>query len=396
VRDPESLANRRLLVAFLVMLLVSGIGNAFPVFFPPLLAEFGGSRAATASTVTLMWLTGAALAPVAGVLLVRWGPRRVVAIGLAAVAAGLAIGATARTLAVFTLAVGLGSGVGVGLTGMVTQAAVIADTYVRRRGFATGIAFSGSMAGYALGAPLQLAISHLGWRSTLAFYVGAMLVLLPVAFAAYPARLGAVTAAVDERRVLHTVRSPAFAMLAVVFFVPPLVGYLATVQHTLYLTARGFSAEQAALFLLVGGVLSAAGRALAGLVSDRIGAPATGLVSYSVSLAGMLCLLAMEIRPATVFVYGYVLLVFLPLGSRATIVAILVTRIASPRRYALVYGLLSLGNSLGAGAGPLLSGLLYDRTGSYLIIFAVATALLGLGLLSLVAFLRLTRQPAWS
>ena len=33
---------------------------------------------------------------------------------------------------------------------MVTQAAVIADTYARRRGFATGIAFSGSMAGYVL------------------------------------------------------------------------------------------------------------------------------------------------------------------------------------------------------------------------------------------------------
>lgn len=33
------------MVAFLTMLLVSGIGNTFPVFFPPLLAEFGGSRA---------------------------------------------------------------------------------------------------------------------------------------------------------------------------------------------------------------------------------------------------------------------------------------------------------------------------------------------------------------
>ena len=50
----ESLASARLWLAFLTMLLVSGIANTFPVFFPPLFEEFGGSRAATASTVTLL------------------------------------------------------------------------------------------------------------------------------------------------------------------------------------------------------------------------------------------------------------------------------------------------------------------------------------------------------
>ena len=64
------------------MLFVSGIGNTFPVFFPPLLAEFGGSRAATALAVTLMWTFGAVLAPLAGYLVDRWSPRAL--IGLAA------------------------------------------------------------------------------------------------------------------------------------------------------------------------------------------------------------------------------------------------------------------------------------------------------------------------
>ena len=41
----ERLLTPRLAVAFVTMLLVSGIGNTFPVFFPSLLAEFGGSRA---------------------------------------------------------------------------------------------------------------------------------------------------------------------------------------------------------------------------------------------------------------------------------------------------------------------------------------------------------------
>lgn len=54
-RDPETLANPRLWLAFASMLFVSGITNVFPVFFPALLAEFGGSRGATAFTVSLCW-----------------------------------------------------------------------------------------------------------------------------------------------------------------------------------------------------------------------------------------------------------------------------------------------------------------------------------------------------
>ena len=80
------------------MLLVSGIGNTFPVFFPPLLHEFGGSRAATALAVTLIWVGGAMLAPVAGHLVDRWSPRALVVVGLLATAAGLTVAALAPTL----------------------------------------------------------------------------------------------------------------------------------------------------------------------------------------------------------------------------------------------------------------------------------------------------------
>ena len=94
----ERLASPLLGLAFAIMMLVGGIGNSFPVFFPPLLAEFGGSRAATALTVTLMWTGGALLGPVAGYLIGRSDPRRVVSVGLAVSALGLVMGALAPTL----------------------------------------------------------------------------------------------------------------------------------------------------------------------------------------------------------------------------------------------------------------------------------------------------------
>jgi cyanate permease len=56
----------------------------------------------------------------------------------------------------------------------------------------------------------------------------------------------------------------------------------------------------------------------------------------------------------------------------------------------MVFGLLGIGNSLGAGLGPVLSGAIYDRTRSYTAIYLVATALLLLALGGLVAFIRMT------
>ena len=393
--ERESLVSPRLWLAFAVMLLVSGIGNTFPVFFPPLLEEFGGSRAGTALAVSLIWLGSALLGPVAGYVVDRWSPRGLVVAGLLATAAGLAVAASAPTLRVFTLALGIGAGVGVGLTGMVTQASVIAARYRRRRGLATGIAFAGSMAGYVMATPAHWVIARFGWRAGLAAYAVAILAVVPWIWLAYPRRLGTGAGVTPARAgpMSTLVRRPAFWALVVLFTIAPHVGYLATVQHAVYFAELGYPAWEASLMLLIGGVLSTAGRALAGLVSDRIGAGATGFLSFGLTLAGTLCLLGLEWWPARALAYAYVVFLFLPIGTRATIVSMLVPRIAAPGAFGRVFGWLTVGNSLGAGAGPLVSGALYDATGSYTLIYVTATLLVTLALTALTLFVRWTSSP---
>ena len=393
--ERESLASARLWLAFATMLFVSGIGNTFPVFFPPLLQEFGGSRAATALTVTLMWTAGAALGPVAGYLVDCWSPRALIAVGLGAAAVGLAVAALAPTLTVFSLGLGLGVGVGVGLTGMVPQAAVIAADYRRRRGVATGIAFAGSMAGYVMATPAHWVITNLGWRTAVGAYAIATLALMPCVWRVYPRRLGAGVgvATVGTGSVGALARKPTFWALAVFFTIAPHVGLLATLQHAVYFGTLGYPAWEASLMLLIGGVLSTSGRALAGLVADRIGAPATGFLSFGLTLAGTLCLLGLEFWPARALAYGYVAFLFLPIGTRATIVSMLVPRIAPPGKFGTVFGWLSVGNSLGAATGPLLSGALYDLTRSYLVIYATAATLVTIAIIALAIFVRGTSAP---
>jgi MFS family permease len=390
VPGPESLASPRLWLAFATMLLVGGLANAFPVLLPPLLAEFGGSRAAAGSAMSIFWIGSAVFVPVAGRLIDRGDPRLVIGGGLLAAALGTAGAALAPTLPLFAVALGVGGGIGAGLTGFVAQAAVIAETYRERRGFATGIAFSGSMVGYALATPAHWAITTVGWRWTLLTWTFALVVLLPFVFQYYPARLGprTATASVDGRGVADVVRSVPFWALAVVFTIPPFAGYLMTLHHQLYFTSHGFTPGVAASMLLVGGMLSTVGRALAGLVSDRLGAPTAGIVSWLFSLGGAAALIAFEILRVPALAWLYLFCVFLPMGSRATIVSVLALRISPPGRYGSVFGLLAIGNSLGSALGPFLSGTMYDVTGRYLPIFVTAAVVILIAMAALVVFLR--------
>jgi predicted MFS family arabinose efflux permease len=400
-RPAESLANPRLWLAFTTMLLISGFPNVFVLFLPALLAEFHASRATTALPMSFMWLGGAALGPVAGWLVARRNPRLVVIVGLLAAATGLGAGIAAPTMPILAASVGIAGGVGVGLTSLSTQATLLADTYNRRRGVAMGIAFSGSMAAYVLGPITQCAINSFGWRGAFICHAAALLALIPVAWYVLPARLGghapaagAGRAAAGEKALGHIVLSIPFWSLLVVFSVPPLFGYLATTQHALYFPARGISPAEASVMLGAGGLLASSGRVLAGMLADRVGAPVAGLVSFSVSTIGVLCLLAMETWPSRIFAYGYVLFLFLPLGSRATIVSVLLGRITGPRNYGPVFGLLGIGNSLGAAAGPWLSGAIFDRTHSYLTLYFTTLAFAAAGLTALVVFLFAARQPS--
>lgn len=82
------------------------------------------------------------------------------------------------------------------------------------------------------------------------------------------------------------------------------------------------------------------------------------------------------------------------MGSRATIVSVLVTRVTPPAHYGVIFGLIGIGNNLGAAVGPALSGGLHDWTGSYLVVYLAAAGVLLVGVVALAWFARLTSRPA--
>src|SRR5881409_2079122 len=153
-------------IAFVTMGVGVNARTAFSLFFPPILDEFGWPRGLTAGAFSFGFLASAVLGPVLGRLIDRRGPRSVMLLGVAMVGAGLALAplVTAPWHLYMTLGVLVAGGtVCLGYTG---HALFLANWFVRRRGLAIGIAFSGVGVGSIVILPwLQRLIAGAGWRT---------------------------------------------------------------------------------------------------------------------------------------------------------------------------------------------------------------------------------------
>jgi MFS family permease len=153
-----------------VVFVTMGVGvnarTAFSLLFPPILDEFGWERGVTAGAFSFGFLVSAALSPSLGRLMDRRGPRVVIEMGVLLIGAGLLLATlVTRPWHLYaTLGVMVGGGsVCLGYTG---QSLFLPNWFVRRRGLAMSLAFSGVGVGSVILLPwVQALIGRSGWRS---------------------------------------------------------------------------------------------------------------------------------------------------------------------------------------------------------------------------------------
>jgi len=153
-------------VAFVTMGIGVNTRTAFSLLFPPILAEFGWDRAVTAGAFSVGFLVATAYVPFLGMAMDRYGPRVVIPIGIAITSLGLAL--APLTTRPWHLHVTLGALVGGGSIFMtyIGHSLFLPHWFVRRRGLAVGIAFSGVGIGSMLLFPwLGRLIEASGWRA---------------------------------------------------------------------------------------------------------------------------------------------------------------------------------------------------------------------------------------
>jgi MFS family permease len=386
-------------IGFLTMAVGVNARTAFSLLFPPILHDFGGDSGVTAGIFSFGFLVSAVVTPFVGRLMDRRGPRPVVELGILAIAAGLLLAPLARAPWQLYLSLGALVGGGVNCLAYTGQSLYLTNWFVRRRGLALSIAFSGVGLGSVTLLPwFQSVIAHGGWRAA-CWALGLVVLLLlappnlllrhrPEDIGLVPDGTEAKTPAsdrsasvVDPRwaaidwtlaRALGTTR---FWWIATGYFCGLFVWYAVQVHQTEYLIDIGFSPDTAAWALGAVGLVAVPGQIALGHLSDRIGREWVWAIGNGGFVLCCLTLIALRNHPLTTLLYLMVAAQgFLGYGLTSVMGAI-PAEIFEGRNFGSIFGTVMVAAILGGAAGPWVTGVLHDRFDTYLPAFSLAIVL---------------------
>jgi MFS family permease len=395
-------------VAFITMAIGVNARTAFSLLLPPIVDEFGWDRGATAAAFSFGFILAAVLSPLLGRWMDRFGPRLVIEAGVACVALGLYaaryIAAPWQLYATLGVLVGAGS-VCLSYTG---QACYLPNWFVRRRGLAMSVAFSGVGAGSIVLFPaLQGLIDAFGWRSACsALAIVVLVVLVPLNLllrrrpqelglhpdgdATAPPRPAAQTApSGDDWTLRMAIRTPIFWWMSLAYSSGLYAWYAVQVHQTRYLVEIGFSGQYAAWALGFVSLAGVPGQIALGHLSDRVGREWVWIIGQVGFIICYASLLALQHSPLPALLWLMVLAQgFIGYGLTSVVGAIPAEHFHG-RHFGAIFGAI-MGIGIAGGAlGPWATGLAYDWSGSYTPGFAAA---LGCCLVSMIA-IWLIRRP---
>ncbi len=389
---------------FFALAISYGVYYTFSIFYVALLEEFGWSRAATAGVFSVFVIIVAAGGAVAGALIDRFGPGRVVPTGGVLLALGLVATSRVTELRQFYLYFGLICGLGLSWAGWVPCVTLSNRWFSAKRGVALGVASAGIGFGTVAVVPFtQYLISSIGWRS--AYLALAAMSLLIVPQAAYllkgrPEELGlradgivgdgkAVSqtkpaakpmVVVDQKWALRpwTVATAAatsrFWLMAGTFGLGVLTNQMLWVHQAAYLVDGGFDKMLAASTVGLAGLASMPAKVMWGTLGDRIGRELTYSIGVTTMVVAIILLVLTRTYPAVwmvllfavAFAFGYA--VTAPIGPVAA------ADIFGGRNFGSIFGVINLATGFGSAAGAWFAGYVFDVTGSYVAAFIAAGA----------------------
>jgi len=374
-------------VAFLIMMIMWGTFYSFGIFFEPILAEFGWSRAVTSGAFSLSMVLTGFFAIVAGKLNDRFGPRIVMT------GCGLFLGAgyllMSRIDAIWQLYLFYGLIIGIGSGGsFVPLASTVSRWFFRKRGLMTGIIAAGIGFGTMIMPPLaSWLISIYGWRASYMIMAGVASVLI-ISAAQFlrrdPGQVGMVPygeSRVREDRpgvtaggfslaeALHTRQYWLFcSTLFCSWF-----GISIILAHVvIHATGLGVSAASAANILAIVGVGGVVGRIVMGGVADKIGNKSAIIAGFVLmSVAFLILLVAREV--AVFYLYAFVF--GFAYGAVSTLESPMVAELFGLSSHGTIFGAIFFSDSVGGAIGAVLGGRIFDITGSYQSAFITCAAL---------------------
>lgn len=349
--------------------LAMGLRQSFGLFLAPMTAAHAWSASGFAFAIALQVLVNGITQPIWGQVADRIGGRRVILAGALLQLLGVLGMALSEGLPLFTVFAGLVVGTAVSAAGMpVIMASLTRLLPEAQRGRATGLGTAGSSLGQFLVVPIvQFGITGLGWQAALVAVALASLLMAPLALPLNDRPAPKAAVAVAEQTAMEALRlagrTPSFWYLFLGFFVCGLhVSFLAIHLPGFVASCHLPAAVGAGAISLIG-LFNIAGALGAGELSSRWRRRELLVAIYALRGVLMAGFLLVEKTTASVLVFSAVM-GLLWLSTVPPTVA-LCARNFGTRWLATVFGLVFLGHQIGGFTGAWLGGLVFDRTGSY-------------------------------
>jgi MFS family permease len=379
-------------ICFSIQALGIGVYIAFGVFFNPLMAEFGWSRAAISGAASLAFFTMGVCGVIIGRLNDRFGPRLLMSVTALCLGLGCVLMARLSSLAELYLCYGLILGFGLSSIDVIALTTV-ARWFAHRRGVMTGIVKVGTGAGqFTIPLFASWLILHYGWRRGFVI-IGILIAVILVVMAQFlrrdpgavgldlPRSSAAKTPRSDEGLSLgHAARTFQFWTICLTYLL--LVFGLMTIMLHIVPHARdlGISSLPAASVLSAIGGVSMLGRLLSGLAIDRRGSKRVMSACFLLLLSSLVWL---QFADGLWMLYCFAAVYGLAHGGLFTTISPLLAEWFGIRAHGVILGIVGCFATAGGASGPLMAGWLFDTGGSYTTTFRIiiAMAIVAWGLL---------------
>jgi predicted MFS family arabinose efflux permease len=362
-----------------VVTLAMGIRHGFGLWLQPITQAQGWTRETFAFAIAIQNLAWGIAGVFSGMAADRFGAFRVILIGSAAYSLGLIGMAYSDSSVMFAMTAGVLIGVAQsGTTYAVIYGVIGRNVSADKRSWAMGVTAAAGSFGQFLMVPTEgFLISQFGWQEALVLLGFAALLMAPLAWGLREPGFGGGGTQQRDQSVMHAIREafkyPSFKLLMAGYFVCGFQVVFIGVHMPSYLKDKGLSPQVASYALALIGLFNVFGTYAVGVLGQRLAKRKILAFIYLARAVAISIFLLVPLTPVSVYVFASVMGVLWL--STVPPTNALVAQIFGVAHLSMLSGFVFFSHQIGSFMGVWLGGYLYDKTGSYDIVWYIAIAL---------------------
>jgi MFS family permease len=369
---------------------------ALGLFLTPMSQAYGWGRDVFGLALAIQVLAWGAVTPFAGAIADRFGSLPVLAVGGLFYCAGLVLMAYSTTPGMLDASAGVLAGLGIGATSFTLVIAAFSKLMPPNwRALSFGLGTAAGSFGQFLFSPLAVGfIAWLGWQNALTALGLIVLLIMPLALAVRtpPMDVTRGPGGAEKQSLVQALAEAfghrSYVLLVLGFFTCGFQLLFITVHLPAYLVDRGLSVDAGAWTIGTIGLFNIIGSVSAGWLMERM--PKRYLLSalYALRSAAILAFITLPVTTTSAVLFGG----FMGLLWLSTVppTSALIALMFGTRWMATLFGFAFFSHQVGGFLGVWLGGFLFDRTGSYDVIWWLSIAL---GIASAVVNLPIIEKP---